>query len=68
MILLLVLNFLMIRGDSTLIKKNEIRGFANAVSITSDAKENIYVLDADANEVVKFNSNLTYIKRNGKLG
>ncbi|MEO6694365.1 MAG: NHL repeat-containing protein [Ignavibacteria bacterium] len=68
MILLLVLNFLMMGSDSTLIKKNEIRGFTNAVSITTDAKENIYVLDADANEVVKFNSNLTYIKRNGKQG
>jgi len=68
MILLVFLNFLFLQSDSLLVKQTEVKGFANAVSLTVDAKENIYVLDADANEVVKFTNDLTYIKRNGKQG
>ncbi|MDQ3020827.1 MAG: hypothetical protein M3R36_09690 [Bacteroidota bacterium] len=68
MILLMFLNFLFSNGDSTLVKETEVNGFTNAVSVTIDGKENIYVLDATANEVVKFNSKLEYRKRNGKQG
>jgi hypothetical protein len=68
MILLFLINFLFAGGDSILVKKTEIKNFANAVSITSDAKDNIYILDATANQIVKYNSRLEFIKRNGKLG
>lgn len=68
MILLVFLNLLFLQSDSLLVKRNEVKGFANAVSLTVDAKENIYVLDADANEVVKFTNELEYIERNGKQG
>lgn len=62
------MNFLFAQSDSILVKKTEVKGFANAVSITVDAKENVYVLDAGANEIVKFSNNLFYLKRNGKQG
>ncbi|MEO8210978.1 MAG: NHL repeat-containing protein [bacterium] len=68
MILLMFLNFLFASGDSTLVKEKEVNGFTNAVSVTIDGKENIYVLDATANEVVKFSNKLEYKKRNGKQG
>ena len=80
MIILLFLNFLfgMSFGalreasagatDSLLIKENEIKGFTNAVSMTIDAKENLYVLDADRNEILKFNTDFNLVKRNGKQG
>lgn len=68
MILLLFINFLFTSGDSSLVLKKEINDFSNAVSVTSDTKENIYVLDANANQIVKFDSNLDFIRRNGKQG
>ncbi|MBL8008089.1 MAG: NHL repeat-containing protein [Ignavibacteria bacterium] len=68
MILLIFLNFLFASGDSTLVLKKEIKEFSNAVSVTSDTKDNIYVLDANANQIVKFDNNLNFIRRNGKQG
>lgn len=71
MILLLFLNFLFTGGDSltsTLEKKASVKDFMDAVSVTVDGKENIYVLDAAANQIVKYSNNLEYKKRNGKQG
>lgn len=68
MVFLLVLNFLFTGSDSLLVKQKNVKGFTNAISMTLDAKENIYVLDNEANQIVKFNSNLEYKKRNGKQG
>ena len=68
MILLLLFNFLIAGSDSLLVKKLEVNDFLNAVSITSDAKENIYVLDQNANQIVKYNADLEFIMRNGKQG
>ena len=42
--------------------------FSNAVSMTIDGKNNIYVLDNAANEVVKLSSDLTFIKKIGRKG
>ncbi len=33
-----------------------------------DGKENIYVLDAGSNQIVKFSNKLEFKKRNGKQG
>ena len=68
MILLLVFNFLFAAGDSLLTKQFEVTDLQDAVSLTVDAKENIYVLDAGSNQIIKFNNNLEYRKRNGKQG
>ncbi|MBK6773817.1 MAG: NHL repeat-containing protein [Ignavibacteria bacterium] len=68
MILLLFLNFLIAGSDSLLVKSREVADFSNAVSVTTDGKENIYVLDAGTNQIVKFDNKLNYLKRNGKQG
>ena len=68
MLILLFLNFFLLGSDSTLVRDQTIDGFQQAVSITTDAKDNIYVLDAGSNQIVKFNSKLGYLKRNGKQG
>lgn len=68
MFLLLFLNILLFSGDSILVKTNELSGFLNAVSITSDGKGKIYVLDAMSNEIIKFDESLKEIKRSGKKG
>lgn len=68
MILLALINFIFLTGDSLLVKQNSVKVFENAVSVTVDAKENIYVLDAGSNQIVKFGNNLEYKKRNGKQG
>ncbi len=68
MLILIFVGLLFHGNDSLLVKKNEAKGFQNAVSLTLDAKENIYVLDAGSNQIVKFGSNLEYKKRNGKQG
>jgi hypothetical protein len=54
--------------DSLLISINEISGFKNAVSIAKDNKENIYLLDKEANEIIKFDGDLNLVKRNGRQG
>ncbi|MEP7145914.1 MAG: NHL repeat-containing protein [bacterium] len=58
----------MVGSDSVLIKDQTIDGFQKAVSVTVDAKENIYVLDAGSNQIIKFGNKLEYKKRNGKQG
>ncbi len=68
MILLIFLNFLFSPGDSILVLDKQVKGFTNAVSVTTDGKENIYVLDAAENQIVKFSNSLDYKKRNGKQG
>ncbi len=68
MIILLLFNLIFLKPDSMLVKENEIGGFQNAVSLTTDAKEKIYVLDAGSNQIIKFNNRLEYLKRNGKQG
>lgn len=68
MFLLLILNILLFNGDSILVKTNELSGFLNAVSITSDGKGKIYVLDAMSNEIIKFDESLKEVKRSGKKG
>jgi hypothetical protein len=42
--------------------------FMNAVSMTNDGKGNIYVLDNEANEVIKLSNNLALIKKIGRKG
>jgi len=42
--------------------------FKNAVSVTTDSKGFIYVLDNDANEIIKLSSDLSLVKRIGKKG
>lgn len=54
--------------DSTFYKEYEYSGFKNAVSVTTDGKGSIYILDNEANEIVKFDDKLTELKRIGKKG
>jgi hypothetical protein len=68
MTFLLILNFLFFSGDTALYKTGEYSGFKNAVSVTSDRKGFIYVLDNESNEVIKFNENLKEVKRTGRKG
>ena len=68
MLLLIFLNFFFLRGDTLLTDEKTISEFQNALSVTTDGKENIYVLDAGTNQIVKFNNKLEYKKRNGKQG
>ncbi len=71
MVLLLFLNFFFTGGDtltSSLVKEASVKDFMDAVSVTLDGKENIYVLDAAANQIVKYSNKLEYKKRNGKQG
>ncbi|HMR40881.1 MAG TPA: hypothetical protein PKA90_10675 [Ignavibacteria bacterium] len=71
MILLLFLNFLFTDSDtltSNLVKEASVKDFMDAVSVTQDGKENIYVLDAAANQIIKYSNKLEYKKRNGKQG
>ena len=48
--------------------RNEPINFKNAISMTTDGKGYIYVLDNEANEIVKLSSDLTFVKRMGKKG
>ena len=78
MLILIILSFLFTQpgdgmpganvGDSVYVKGFETGGFANAVSLTADGIGAIYVLDAGSNEIVKYDSNLTEIKRAGGPG
>ena len=68
MIFAFIFSFLFAAGDSSLTKGTSVTDFMDAVSLTVDAKENIYVLDAGANQIVKFDGELNYLKRNGKQG
>ena len=68
MIFAFIFSFLFAAGDSSLTKGTTVSDFMDAVSVTVDAKENIYVLDAGANQIVKFDGELNYLKRNGKQG
>lgn len=68
MFLIFLFTLISLRGDSILVKENEVKDFSNAVSITSDGKENIYVLDAGTDQIIKFDRDLKYLKRNGKQG
>lgn len=68
MILLLLFNFLLQPSDTILQKAGDITGFKNAVSMTTDGKGVLYVLDSEANEVLKLDSNLNLLKRAGGPG
>ncbi|MBK8551496.1 MAG: NHL repeat-containing protein [Ignavibacteria bacterium] len=68
MILLIFLNFLFLKSDSLLTKEKSVADFQNAVSVAMDGKENIYVLDAGSNQIIKFSNTLEYKKRNGRQG
>lgn len=68
MFLLFLLNILFLNPDSTFYKEYEYSGFKNAVSITTDGKGSIYILDNESNEIVKFDDKLTELKRIGKKG
>jgi hypothetical protein len=68
MILLLLFNFLLQPADTILNKAGEITGFRNAVSMTTDGKGALYVLDNESNEVLKLDSNLNLLKRAGGPG
>ncbi|MBI5402372.1 MAG: NHL repeat-containing protein [Ignavibacteriae bacterium] len=68
MIFLLILNFLFPARDTLVEKKCEYAGFKNAVSVTTDGKGNIYVLDNESNEIIKLDGSLNEIKRTGKKG
>jgi tripartite motif-containing protein 71 len=68
MYILLFLNLFLFNSDSVLVKSSEVGDYINAVSVTSDGKSNIYVLDAVKNEIIKYDDNLKEIKRAGKKG
>jgi hypothetical protein len=68
MILALALNILLGVSDSTMVLERELGGFANAISMTTDGKGFIYVLDKDQNEIYKLDSNLNIIKSAGGKG
>ncbi len=68
MIIALILSLFVQAGDSNLVRIKTTEPFMDAVSITVDAKENIYVLDAGANQIVKFDKELNFLKRDGKQG
>lgn len=63
-----ILNLFTPADDIELVRETYIDGFQNAVSVTTDAKDNIYVLDAGSNQIVKYDKDLIYLKRNGKQG
>jgi len=65
-VILLLINLLY--SDGILVKTAETGNFLNAVSLTSDGKGNIYILDSDANEVIKYNDSLKIVKKTGKQG
>ncbi|MBX7042556.1 MAG: NHL repeat-containing protein [Ignavibacteria bacterium] len=68
MIIAFIFSMFISATDSNLVKETSVNEFMNAVSITVDAKENIYVLDAGADQIVKFDSKLNFLKRDGKQG
>jgi len=68
MYLLLIFSLLLSNPDSSFFKKNELAGFKNAISITSDGKGYIYVLDNELNEISKIDDKLNIIKKSGKKG
>lgn len=55
-------------ADSVTTGTYEYSGFKNAVSLTSDGRGNIYVLDNESNEIVKFDDKLNVLKRTGRKG
>ena len=68
MFILLLFNLFINLPDSTLVKYTDYNGFANAVSMTTDGKGFIYILDNENNEVIKFDENLKEVKRTGRKG
>lgn len=56
------------QSDTTLFIEKSEGKFDNAVSVTSDGKGFIYVLDSDNSEIIKYTSELKEIKRAGKKG
>lgn len=68
MYLLLILNLFLFNSDSVLVKTIEVGEFQKAVSITTDGKGDIYVLDAVTNEIIKYDDKLKEVKRAGKKG
>lgn len=68
MLFVLLISLFSFGSDSLLIPEKEVKVFTNAVSVAIDGKENVYVLDAGMNQIVKFDKDLKYLKRNGKQG
>lgn len=63
--------FLLLLGLSiqqNIVEVKRVEGFQNAVSVGSDGKGNIYVLDNFSNELIKFTSMLKEVKRIGRKG
>lgn len=54
--------------DTNLILYKSAGHFKNAISITTDFKGNIYVLDYESCEIIKYNNDLKELKRIGKKG
>jgi|WetSurSiteA1Bulk_404760.scaffolds.fasta_scaffold16907_2 hypothetical protein len=65
-IILLLINLLY--PDNIIVRTSETGNFQNAVSLTSDGKGNIYILDSEASEVIKYNDSLKVVKKTGKQG
>lgn len=65
-IILLAVNIFL--SENILVKTAETGNFSNAVSITSDGKGNIYILDSQANEIIKYNDSLKVVKKTGRQG
>lgn len=68
MLIAIILNIIFLFSDGILIKTAETGDYLNAVSITSDGKGNIYVLDAEGNEINKYDDKLILLKKIGKKG
>jgi len=68
MIFLIIFNLLIFNQDTALVKGSEYSGLYNAISVTSDRRGFIYVLDNESNEIIKFDENLKEVKRIGRKG
>jgi hypothetical protein len=69
MYLLLFLNLLFSPvQDSVLLRSAENPSFLGAVSLTTDGKGKIYILDAVSNEIIKINESLKILGRVGRKG
>jgi len=56
------------QSDTVFTIKKSAGKFDNAVSVTSDGKGFVYILDSDNSEIIKYTSELEEIKRAGKKG
>lgn len=59
---------LLFQQYTTIVEVGRVEGFHNAVSLSTDGKGYIYVLDNFSNELIKYTSSLKEVKRVGRKG